>query len=34
MSSRKSGKQARIAFIVLFAGLGVWLCLLLLSPVW
>ena len=31
-SSRKSGKQARIAFTVLFAGLGAWLGLQLLSP--
>jgi hypothetical protein len=32
VSSRKSAHQARIAFAVLFAGLGVWLGLLLLSP--
>jgi hypothetical protein len=32
VSSRKSGKQARIAFTVLFAGLGVWLGLQLLAP--
>jgi hypothetical protein len=31
-SSRKSAKQARIVFIVLFAGLGAWLGLLLLNP--
>ena len=34
VSSRKSAQQARIAFTVLFAGLGAWLCLLLLSPIW
>ena len=32
VSSRKSAKQARIAFTVLFAGLGAWLGLQLLSP--
>jgi hypothetical protein len=31
-SSRKSARQARIAFTVLFAGLGVWLGLQLLAP--
>ena len=30
-SSRKSARQARIAFTVLFAGLGVWLGLVLLN---
>ena len=33
VSSRKSAQQARIVFTVLFAGLGVWLGLLLLSPI-
>ena len=32
VSSRRSAKQARIAFTVLFAGLGAWLGLLLLNP--
>jgi hypothetical protein len=32
VSSRKSAKQARIAFTLLFAGLGAWLGLLLLNP--
>ena len=32
VSSRKSAKQARIAFTVVFAGLGVWLGLQLLAP--
>jgi hypothetical protein len=32
VSSRKSAKRARIAFTVLFAGLGVWLGLQLLAP--
>jgi hypothetical protein len=32
VSSRNSAKQARIAFAVLFAGLGVWLGLQLLAP--
>jgi hypothetical protein len=32
VSSRKSAKQARVAFTVLFAGLGVWLGLQLLAP--
>ena len=32
VSGRKSAKQARIAFTVLFAGLGVWLGLQLLNP--
>ena len=32
VSSRKSAKQARIAFTVLFAGLGGWLGLQLLNP--
>ena len=32
VSGRKSAKQARIAFTVLFAGLGVWLGLQLLAP--
>jgi hypothetical protein len=32
VSSRKSAKQAHIAFTVLFAGLGGWLGLLLLDP--
>jgi hypothetical protein len=31
-SSRKSAHHARIAFILLFAGLGGWLVLLLLNP--
>jgi hypothetical protein len=31
VSSRKGAKQARIAFTVLFAGLGAWLGLLLLN---
>lgn len=32
VSNRKSAKQARIAFTVLFTGLGVWLGLQLLAP--
>jgi hypothetical protein len=32
LSSRKSAKQARIAFTVFFAGLGVWLGLQLMAP--
>jgi hypothetical protein len=32
VSSRKSARQARIAFTVLFAGLGAWLGLVLLNP--
>jgi hypothetical protein len=32
VSSRKSARQARITFTVLFAGLGVWLGLQLLAP--
>jgi hypothetical protein len=33
VSSRKSAQQAVIAFTVLFAGLGVWLALLLLPRI-
>jgi hypothetical protein len=32
VSSRKSAKQARVAFTVVFAGLGAWLGLQLLNP--
>ena len=32
VSSRKSAKQARIAFTIVFAGLGIWLGLQLLAP--
>ena len=32
VSSRKSARQARIAFTVLFAGVGAWLGLQLLLP--
>lgn len=31
-TSRKDGRRARIAFTVLFAGLGAWLGLQLLAP--
>jgi hypothetical protein len=31
-SSRKGARHARIAFTLLFAGLGAWLVLLLLNP--
>ena len=35
VSSRKSDRQARVAFTLLFAGLGAWLGLLLLnSSLW